>query len=267
VENLKYSVADGVATMEIDRPAKSNSLSMSTRQELRELYGELDERPDVRVIVLRGAGKGFSAGHDQTEPRPAPSGSGEVIDDWLEIGRGVATLHRLWEGFTPIIASVHGYCIGAATELMLFCDLAVATRDCRFSHPAIRSTGGSPASMPYPQFLGLRRTKEFLWVAGDINGVEAERLGLVNRAVAPDELDNVVRSWAERIASYPRENIMMQRRVLHRIAEQSSLREAMMLGVDYDVLAHQGPASAVWARTVAELGLKAAMGARDAKFR
>ena len=257
--------ADGpVGRLTINRPERSNALDAEAIAELEAGYRTLDENPGVRVVVLRGAGRGFCSGHDLAPKNGAAPL--EVMEDWDLLLQQNRMLLRLWDGDTPVIAALHGYCMGHAVEIVNVCDLSVATHTCRFAHPAIRGAGGSPNALTYPFALGLSRAKEYLWVTPDLDGRTATEWGLVNRSVPEDELDEAVETWARRIASMPAENIRTMRRGMRRIAEQAGFRLAIEMGADLDALAHTGRATATWRQTVAEVGLAQAIKRRDEAF-
>ncbi|ADP81238.1 enoyl-CoA hydratase-related protein [Pseudofrankia inefficax] len=277
-----------IAQLVIDKPTAANALTPDDVLALVAAYEELDAAGAAKVIVLSGRGRGFCAGHDLRRPGavegsaggPEPSGAaagaqagsaGEpesgVLDDWRGLRRSSRALLRMRDGDTPVLARVHGYCLGSGVDLMLMCDLAVATTTCRFSHPAIRAAGGTPNAMAYPSWIGTARTKEFLWVTPELTGIEAAAWGMVNRAVLPEELDDTVGEWAARIASLPKDNITIQRQHLRRIQDLAGFRQAIELGADLDTLAHTSSATSAWRSVIAEDGLPEAIRRRDQAFR
>lgn len=266
MEHLESAIdADkGIGTITINRPDCANAINDQTIDELSRAYRGLDADPRVRVIVLGGRGKGFCSGHQLGgDPAAAPQ---TVIEDVEILVRQNNRLLDIYNGDTPVIAKVQGYCLGAAVELMLLCDLSVATTECRFSHPAIRGAGGSPNSLIYPFALGFTKAKEYLWVTPHLSGAEAAEWSLVNKAVPADEIDDFVAVWAGRVASMPAENIRLMRRGLRRLQELSGFREASEIGADMDAFGHTGPATQRWKAAVKEYGLKEAVRRRDAAF-
>jgi enoyl-CoA hydratase len=254
----------GVGYVTLNRPDCANAINDQTVNEISEAYRTLDSDRSVRVIILSGSGKGFCSGHQLGgDPTSAPQ---NVIEDVEVLVRQNNRLLDLYYGDTPIIAKIRGYCLGAAVELVLLCDLSVAASDSRFAHPAIRAAGGSPNSLIYPFALGFTKAKEYLWVTPHLSGDEAAKWDLVNRSVPGEELDAFVDVWAARIASMPPENIRLMRRGLRRLQELSGFREAAEIGADMDAFGHTGPATARWKAAVKELGLKEAVRRRDAPF-
>lgn len=264
MEHVKIEVdaESGIGTMTIDRPDCANAINDQTVNEISEAYRALDADARVKVIIFSGAGRGFSSGH-QLGGAGAPE---TVIEDVQVLVRQNHRLLDIHYGDTPVIAKIRGYCLGAAVEVMLLCDLSVVAQDSKFSHPAIRAAGGSPNSLIYPLVLGFSKAKEYLWVTPELNGAEAQEWGLVNMAVPAEELDDFVDRWAARIASMPVENIRLMRRGMRRLQDMMGYREAAEIGADMDAFGHTGPATGTWKKTVKEVGLKEAIRRRDEPF-
>ena len=263
--DLTVDEARAVGSMAINRPDRANAIDDRTINELSDAYRLLDSDRRVKVIILSGTGKGFCSGHDlMIDPSERPQ---TTMDDIDILVRQNHRLLDIYTGDTPVIAKVHGYCLGAAVELVLLCDLSVAALDSRFAHPAIRGAGGSPNSLTYPFALGFSKAKEYLWTTPQLSGREAAEWNLVNRAVASDELDGFVNVWADRIASMPQENIRLMRRGLRRLQDMMGFREAAEMGADLDALGHTGPATQRWRDTVQRVGLKEAVRLRDLPFK
>jgi enoyl-CoA hydratase len=266
MDHIKISVDAGraVGSIVIDRSDCANAINDQTVNELSEAYRTLDADSRAKVIVLSGAGRGFSSGH---QLGVSPSGKPlNALEDVEVLLRQNLRLLDIYTGNTPVIGKIHGYCLGAAVELVLLCDLSLAANDSRFAHPAIRGAGGSPNCLFYPFALGFSKAKEYLWVTPELSGVEAAEWNLVNRAVPTETLDGWADKWADRIASMPVENIRIMRRGLRRLQDMAGYREAAEIGADLDAFGHVGPATAQWKENVATLGLKEAVRRRDTSF-
>lgn len=268
--NIVVEIDGRIGRLIIDKPDASNALAPRDVLDLAAAYAEIDASGTCNVIILSGNGKGFCAGHDLRQAgadRAAQdSADGPVLADWSALRRSNDALLRIRDGDTPVLAQVHGYCLGSGLDLMLMCDLAVTTTTCRFSHPAIRSAGGTPSAMAYPAWIGAARAKEFLWVTPQLSGVEAESWGMVNKAVDPAELERTVGTWAGRIASLPKDNITIQRQHLRRIQDLAGFRSAIELGPDLDALAHTSGATVAWREAVDRHGFAEAVRRRDQNF-
>jgi enoyl-CoA hydratase len=203
-------VEGAVATITMNRPEMANAQSTELIDELDAAFDEADADDAVRVVVLAGAGKHFSSGHDLK----GLVGTGEP-DKWRllrETPEGKMyhekvmyydRCKRIRDFRKPTIAAVQGSCVAAGLMLACMCDLIVAADDATFSNPVLRMTGAGVELLVEPWELGIRKAKEFLLTGDVIDAPEAWRLGLVNRVVPLDELAQRTRELADRIALVP----------------------------------------------------------------
>ncbi len=156
------------------------------------------EDDEVRVVVLRGSGRAFCAGYDLNQD--AEEGTKDAAEWHRELDRDTKRLLRILENPKPVIASVHSYCLAGGTDLMLACDLAVASDDAVFGYVDIRF-GSGVVSMFLPWVVGVRAAKELILTGQDrVPAAEALRIGLVNRVVPRDELEGATMALADEIA-------------------------------------------------------------------
>ena len=179
----------GVARLTLNRPDVLNAVNLQMRDELWSAFEAFRDDPDALVLVLRGAGRAFSAGADLTEFGTAPS--------YVE-ARRARTERDLWGLLLhlpkPVIAAVHGYALGAGCEMGLLCDLRVAAEDARFGLPEV--------GLGYIPSAGGTQTLPRTILSGDpVDAQEAHRLGLVHRVVPREELDAAAYEWAHTLAS------------------------------------------------------------------
>jgi enoyl-CoA hydratase len=209
-ETLRYDVDGAVCTITLDRPHVANAQDTTLIDELDAAFDAADADDDVRVVVLAGAGKHFSAGHDLK----ALVGEAEA-DDWRRMRETPEGKFRhekvmyfdrcvkIYHFRKPTIAAVQGSCIAAGLMLACMCDLIVAADDAVFQNPVLRMTGAGVELLVEPWELGMRKAKEFLLTADKIDAAEAWRLGLVNKVVPRDELEAATREMADKIALVP----------------------------------------------------------------
>jgi len=207
-ETITYAVDGHVAFLTLNRPEVANAQSSRMIDEIDAALDLADADDEVRVVVVGGNGKHFSAGHDLKD---ILSGA----DEWARMRdtpegklRHEQVMYwdkslRLRNFRKPTIASVHGAVAAAGLMLACMCDLIVAADDARFSNPVARMTGVGVEILVEPWELGPRKAKEFLWCAETITAPEAERFGLVNKVVPRDELDAAVREMADKVALVP----------------------------------------------------------------
>jgi enoyl-CoA hydratase/carnithine racemase len=184
------------AHVTLNRPEKRNALSLELMQELIESLRALGADPDLRVIVIDGAGVSFSAGHDLNElvgrELPFYQRLFEVCTELME------AIHRVPQ---PVIAKVHGVATAAGCQLVAACDLAVASEDARFATPGVKiGLFCSTPMVPLSRTVGRKRALEMLLTGDPISASTALDWGLVNRVVPNEELDGAVAELAERVA-------------------------------------------------------------------
>jgi enoyl-CoA hydratase len=256
-----------VRRLTMNRPGALNALN----QELVEaMSGALDAAAaddDVRVLILRGAGRAFSAGYDLNE-----DATGGVLDArrWYEdLRHSTDEMLKFLDHPKPVIASVHSYCLAGGTDLMLACDLAVAADDAYFGYVDVRF-GSGVVSMFLPWVVGVRAAKELLFTGEDrLTAGEAHRLGLVNRVVPREELDEASLRLAQEIAKNEPFVVQSAKRAVNRTWDVAGFREAMAANTEIDVMIETAnlPARDEFRRITTERGLKAAIAWRDARFR
>ena len=205
-QTLLISQTDAVLKITVNRPEVRNAQSRVMLEEFDAALAGAADDESVRVVVVAGAGEHFSAGHDLGSPqeladrerRPYPDGiPGAYARGW---NQHVATALR-WRDFPkPTIAQVQGYCIMGGLILATACDLIVASEDARFSDRTVRWGGPHVQFASLPWEIGPRKAKEYLFTGDWIDAREAERLGLVNRAVPADMLEQETMALAQRIA-------------------------------------------------------------------
>jgi enoyl-CoA hydratase/carnithine racemase len=207
-ETIRYEVDGAVATVTLDRPDAANAQSSQMLTEIDRALDRVDADDDVRVVVIAGEGKHFSAGHDLKEilegttewARMRETAEGKLRHEQVMYWDKCV---RLRDFRKPTIAAVQGTCSAAGLMLASMCDLIVAADDARFSNPVARMTGVGVELLVEPWDLGPRKAKEFLLCAETIDAVEAERLGLVNKVVPRADLATAAREMADRVALVP----------------------------------------------------------------
>jgi enoyl-CoA hydratase/carnithine racemase len=194
-----FTVAEGVATLTINRPERRNALSWEVVDQLRARVGEAKAAPEVRVVVLTGAGdKAFSAGADLSG---MAEGAG-FLDLHSARGEMARLFHDLWTLGKPTIARVRGYALAGGFGLALTCDLVVAAEDAQFGTPEI-NVGLWPfmITVPLCRSMPPKKALELMMTGRRVDAHEAEVLGFVTRVVPVAELDDTVASLASSLAA------------------------------------------------------------------
>jgi len=253
-----------VRRLTLNRPEKRNALDNALRGAIFEALRAADGAADVRVTVIRGGGPCFSDGYDLaadlTADRPYATAGGDgswprhVVEGWFAI----------WDLAKPVIAQVHGWCLAGGSELAASCDLVYAADDAQIGYPPVRLM--SPPDMQFhPWLAGMRHAMELMLTGDAVNGVEAARIGLVNRAFPLSELEPRVLEIAERVAKIPTELQQINKRSVHRAMEIMGVRAAIRAGTDLQALAFHQPASLAY-RAEIKKNLGRALKERDTPF-
>jgi enoyl-CoA hydratase/carnithine racemase len=260
-----------VHRLTLNRPEVLNALSSELVDVLSAALGRTAEDDDARVVVIRGAGRAFCAGYDLKEEAEQQAAHGSLDEaGWRkDLAHSVERMVELFDHPKPVIAQVHGSCLAGGCDLMMMCDLAVASDEALFGEPEIRF-GSGVVTMVMPWLVGARKAKELLFTGEDrIPADEALRIGLVNRVVPSDRLDEETLALARRIAVLDPVAVSLTKRAINRAWDAAGFREALASNVDIDAAIESAevPERQEFNRIRAERGLKAAIAWRDARFR
>jgi enoyl-CoA hydratase/carnithine racemase len=251
-----------IAWITLDRPDRLNAI---TEQMLGDLMSTLDglRTSDARVVVLRGAGRAFSAGMDissdsaeiASDARPK-----STVDDREQQAAYIDSFRTIWEFPLPVIAAVHGYCLGGASQLCVFCDLTVVAEDAVIGASPALPTGGGFISPLWAHLVGPKRAKQMSFVAGErIDGKTAVLWGWANFAVPAAELEDRVRELAVRIARTPAPILRMKKLSINRVAEMNGFLTSAYMGAETNVLLHATPEVDGFHDLIRQHGLKEAI--------
>jgi len=199
-ECVSYSTVGPAAVVHLDRPHRLNAVVPDLVDGLLAAF-ERAASEGVRAVVLAGRGRAFCAGHDLKEPAPTEdeTAARQRLQRIQDVTRAIRSLKA------PVVASVHGYALGAGAEFALGCDLVVADQDARFGFPEVgvglSVTGGISSLLP--RTVGPVRAKELLFLGEHLSAAEAHRLGLVNRVVPAGSHEREALDVAQRLAAQP----------------------------------------------------------------
>ena len=199
-QHVIYETEGAIARVTMNRPNKLNALNLTLQREIVAAMHEAEDDPAVRVVLLRGNGRAFSAGYDVTpdDPTEAQHRRTDNIREDIQRLRGVAVRWgEIWNLSKPVIAVVHGYCLAGGTDLAQHCDLIIAADNAVLGFPPVRAMGSPPTHM-WVYNVGPQWAKYLLLTGDSVDGQTAERLGLVWRAVPAAELDSAATDLAEK---------------------------------------------------------------------
>jgi enoyl-CoA hydratase len=259
---LEVEQIGAIRRLTLNRPEKRNALSS-------ELLGMLYDAVDAAaadtatsVIVLRGAGKAFSAGFDMSGAGAPPP---TVPADDRSTYAGALEMNRIWNCPIPIIAQVHGYCLATATDIAFSCDIVIAADTAMIGHPGVRTQGTPPTNM-WLYHGGPQLAKWLLLTGAYISGADAAQRGLVLAAHPADELDAAVLTAAAELAKVSRDVAIANKAVLNFGIELMGRSQLQRFASSQDVIAHAGPDNLAFRKRVGEVGLTRALAERDARF-
>jgi enoyl-CoA hydratase len=263
-ETLTLDRQGPVVWLALNRPERLNALSRELLAELEAALASIAEDDSVRVTVLHGNGRSFSAGFDVSPPAPTDEGSGgyghhDVIADMDDLELRLRRLMAVWDHPTPVIAAVHGHCLAAATVLAICCDLTVVADDAVIGLPSL-PLGGGFLSPIWVHLVGPKRAKHMSFAAGSrIDGKTAATWGWANYSVPAADLTQDVTRLAAEIAKTPADILKVKKQAVNRMVELSGFRTGAELGPQTDAIAHQSPGVATIRAAIAELGVKEAV--------
>ncbi|MBX3500216.1 MAG: crotonase/enoyl-CoA hydratase family protein [Alphaproteobacteria bacterium] len=268
-QHLTWHRDDRVATITLNRPDRLNAIHRDMPDEIREAV-ELANRDDlVHVIVLQGAGRAFCAGYDLKAYAEAPraetgtqDGAYDPFLDYQFMDRCTQNFMSLWRSYKPTICKVHGYAVAGGSDIALSCDLVVMAEDARIGYPPAR-VWGCPTTMMWVYRVGAERAKRMLFTGDLIDGREAERIGLVTRAVPADQLDTEVARLCHRMKGVPKNQLWMQKTAINAAFDSMGLRTTQTLATVFDGLTRHSP-EGLWFKGRAEaVGFQQAVKERD----
>ncbi|MFL6119423.1 enoyl-CoA hydratase [Actinophytocola sp.] len=254
-DEVRYEVSGPVATVTMNRPEYRNAQNSAMTYALDAAFTRAVDDDEVKVVVLAGAGKHFSAGHDIGTPGRDVDRSFErkAVLWWDHVGKEGGDqryaremevylgMCRRWREIPkPTIAMVQGACIAGGLMLAWVCDLIVASDDAFFADPVVRMGIPGVEYFAHPWVLGPRAAKEFLFTGGRFDAAWALQRGMVNRVVPREELQKETQALAEQVATMPRFGLALTKRAVNQAEDQMGLRAGMdsVFGLHHFAHAH-----------------------------
>ena len=268
---ILYEKKEAIAYITLNRPEKLNALSQEMMAELRHVLNDIDGDDAVRVVILTGAGRAFSAGFDISGE--SVDGDGREIyerqpDEWRQsLKENIDTFLLIWNLSKPVIAAINGFALAGACELAQLCDIKIASSEAVLGEPEIRFGTGPPLLIT-PFSVGLAKAKELLLTGDMIDAHEAERLGMINRVVPPDRLMEECERTARKLTKIAQVGLKLNKIAVNRALEGmgflSAIQHNLELVVQFDI--SRTPEQEQFNSIRAERGLRAALDWRDERF-
>lgn len=272
LETIEVEYDEGVGRICLNRPERRNAVSPTMVREFQQALDMVEHDDDVRVVVVKGRGGTFCSGYDMkahfsgedgNEPQPKRPQHEDLL--WCE--RTARSYVRLWEMNKPTIAQIDGYCLAGGVMLGLQCDLIYVASDALIGQPQARALGMSVEFGLWPLTMGLRQTKEMLYTGDVVTGQEAADIGMVNRALPPEELESYVDWMAKRIALTPAAMLQISKRAVNDVADAMGYREMIRAAVYADTFQHYLDSNSEFrAQVQADTSARAAIKERDRAY-
>jgi enoyl-CoA hydratase len=268
-EELLYDTDGAVATITLNRPERLNAVTPELIERLDAALARAQADQSIRVIRLRGAGRAFCAGYDLTWAaalmRDIDQGEPwDPMEDYANLSRFVRSYMSLWNSPKPVVAQVHGVCVGGGSDLALCSDLIVCADDCRIGYPPAR-IWGSPTTAMWFYRLGLERAKRLLLTGDAMDGRTAVEWGFASGSYPAEQLDTATMALCRRIALIPANQLRMMKLLVNNAVEQLGLASTQLVGTLLDGSARHTPQGTAFSAAAAD-NLAAAVAARDEPF-
>jgi enoyl-CoA hydratase len=269
MHSVEYAVEDRVATITLNRPDRLNAIDAYLPDELATCVARANDDANVHVIVVTGAGRAFCAGYDLQEYAQTPGTNPGVQEmpwdpmvDFRFMFANTQKFMSLWRSYKPTIAKVRGHAVAGGSDIALCCDLIVMANDAKIGYPPAR-VWGIPTTAMWVYRIGAERAKRMLLTGDLITGTEAHAIGLCTAAVPEAELDGEVARLAARMASVPRNQLMMSKLMINSAFDNMGMGSTQMFATLFDGIARHTPEGMWFKQRAEEVGFKRAVQERD----
>lgn len=233
--NLVLYEKDGaVARLKLNRPDKLNAVNDAMLDELVAALDDAEQDDEILVLVLSGEGRAFSAGFDLAGGEPE-EGESKAQQMRRELEKDFDAIMRFWDFPKPVIAAVHGYCLGSALEITAVCDITIAAEGSKFGAPEV-TFGSGMVCMILPWIIGQKNARELLLVGSkNVSAERAEAMGLVNKVVPADSLFDEASAMAKEIAANDPLAVRLTKKAIRLNAEAGGMRQALREALEIDI--------------------------------
>jgi enoyl-CoA hydratase len=274
-ETILYTADGPVATITLNRPDRLNTIVPPMPDEVEHAVGAATRDPEVKVIVVRGAGRAFCAGYDfgggfhQWDEGITTDGAWDPGKDFVGATAPqlapTQKLMSIWRCPKPVIAQVHGWCVGGGSDFALCADLIVASEDAVIGTPYSRMWGCYLSGM-WIYRLGLAKAKEHALTCRPLTGRQAADVELINRAVPFERLEQTVAELAADLVKIPSSQLAAMKLVVNHAYENMGLGSSQVLGPILDGLMRNTPDAVDFIETAERDGVRAVIERRDGPF-
>lgn len=267
--SILYRTDGRIARITLNRPERLNAINNEMPRELQAAVDEANRDDRVHVIVLSGAGKSFCSGYDlklYAEAEGTNAGVQKMpwdpMIDYRMMGENTRCFMSLWRSLKPVICKVHGHAVAGGSDIALCCDLIFMAEDAKIGYPPAR-VWGTPTTAMWVYRVGAERAKRMLLTGDLITGVEAERMGLITKAVPAADLDAEVERWADRMKGVPKNQLMMQKLMINQAYENMGIANTQMIATLFDGISRHTPEGMAFKARAEAVGFQQAVKERD----
>ena len=258
-----------IARITLNRPEVMNAIDDEVPTLIEEAINRAERDPGVHVVILSGNGPAFCAGYDLTYYAEG-NGNGQAtqempwdpMKDYDFMWANTQKFMSIFRCQKPVIAKVHGFAVAGGSDIALCADMVVMAEDARIGYMPVR-VWGCPTTAMWTYRLGPEKAKRMLFTGDKITGVEAAEMGLVLKAVPADRLDDEVEALAQRMATVPVNQLMMQKMVVNQVVEMMGLQQTQRLATVFDGITRHSPEGIAFKERSEEVGWKQAVDERD----
>ena len=258
--NLLLDKHELIGTLTLNRPEKLNAMTPTLIEEMGEALTEVEKDPEIRVLIIRGAGRAFCTGYDLTVGLGGASGERYTLDsDQRSLQHYVEHWLRLRDLPKPVISMVHGYCLAGGSQLAISTDMIFVAENASIGFPSIPAGAGYVSSF-WNWMVGPHRTKYLAFLPGSrISGKEAEAIGFATRAFPAESLERETYDYATRVTKVPAQKLRLEKLAINRAMDVRGFRTTVLAGAEFDAIFHFGPGNEEIRAVQKERGLRGAI--------
>lgn len=258
--NITLEKQDLIGTLTLNRPEKLNAMTPDLIAEFADALAQIEKDPEIKVVIIRGAGRSFCAGYDLTVGLGGGGSEPHTLDDDQRVlQRYVEHWLRLRDLPKPVISMVHGYCLAGGTQLCVSTDIIFVAEDAKIGFPSIPAGAGYVSAF-WNWMVGPHRTKYMAFLPGSrISGKEAEAMGFATRAFPAASLEKETYDYARRVARVPAQKLRLEKLSINRAIDLQGFRTSVLSGAEFDAIFHFGPGNDEIRAVQKERGLRGAI--------
>jgi enoyl-CoA hydratase len=271
MSTVLYARDGRIGRITLNRPHVMNAINDEMPEALAGAVREANADEGVHVIVLSGAGRAFCAGYDLSHYAEAREGAGwevtqtmpwDPIKDFAFMKRNTDYFMEVFRSLKPVVCKVHGFAVAGGSDIALCADMVIMAENAEIGYMPAR-VWGCPTTAMWVYRLGAERAKRMLLTGDKVDGREAERMGLVLKAVPPDDLDAEVERLAERMAAVPINQLAIQKLMINQAFDNMGLASTQTLATVFDGITRHSPEGLNFKARAEQVGWKQAVRERD----